>query len=265
MYKYNRAVRQWCSHVRYMSTWSEGNGKKYKRWWKRKQMKQRAPKEPSPRAHVFVWPPGRSVQGHGGWYIPSHSDSLHARVLAYPAPTGPAQQRQGNSARTLLDYWTDHANFWCYYYQLSLWFPIVWIPHTLHWVYCDTLLRYHDTHKSQCLPALMCTCVVCVSSLRWVCVHDVCMCNVWLVCVLCVCLCLCVCVVPPCGLYRIGAINLKCGQWQRNRATTREISCHLLALQFAHFSAYTVTSWIIITCHAILHACVLDWAGQASN
>ena len=46
-------------------------------------------------------PPDRSHQGHGDRCTPSHPDTLYAGVLAYSAPLGYPQQREGHHARTL--------------------------------------------------------------------------------------------------------------------------------------------------------------------
>ena len=52
----------------------------------------------SPLPHI---PPGWFFKGHGDWCAPPNHNSLHARVLVHPTPTGPTQQRQGYSARIL--------------------------------------------------------------------------------------------------------------------------------------------------------------------
>ena len=53
------------------------------------------------RTHAPMWPPGQFVKRHGDWHTRTHTNSLHARVLAHSTPTGPTQQRQRYSASSV--------------------------------------------------------------------------------------------------------------------------------------------------------------------
>ena len=46
-------------------------------------------------------PPDGLVQGQGNGFPPSHPDTVFIGVLAHPTRTGPSQQREGHTARTL--------------------------------------------------------------------------------------------------------------------------------------------------------------------